>query len=276
MPELPEVEVTRLGIADHLAGARIASVEMHIAKLRNMVPEGLRELLVGQTIRSVQRRGKYLILTCSAGSLLLHLGMTGHLRLVPASVPPGPHDHFDLRLDSGLVLRLNDPRRFGSIHFTGSDPLQHQLLKKIGPEPLTDAFGPDYLYRLSRGRRVALQRFLMDSAVVAGIGNIYAAESLFRCRLHPDTPAGELTAAGCAALVSAIKETLAASIAAGRASMDFRKAEEKLAYFPQQLYVYGREGLPCRECGTAIRRGRLGNRSTFFCPQCQPEQRTAP
>ncbi|MBJ6800842.1 bifunctional DNA-formamidopyrimidine glycosylase/DNA-(apurinic or apyrimidinic site) lyase [Geomonas propionica] len=271
MPELPEVEVTRLGIQDHLTGARIASVDLRIPKLRNMVPEGLSDLLIGQTIRCVERRGKYLILTCAAGSLLLHLGMTGHLRLVPASIAPGPHDHFDLRLDSGLVLRLNDPRRFGSIHFTGTDPMQHQLLKKIGPEPLTDAFGADYLDRLSRGRKVALQRFLMDSAVVAGIGNIYAAESLFRCRVHPDTPAGELSRADCVALVAAIKETLSASIAAGRATMDFRKAEDKLAYFPQQLYVYGREGLPCRQCATAIRRGRLGNRSTFYCPQCQPE-----
>ncbi|QWV95412.1 bifunctional DNA-formamidopyrimidine glycosylase/DNA-(apurinic or apyrimidinic site) lyase [Geomonas oryzisoli] len=273
MPELPEVEVTRLGIKDHLAGARIASVELRIGKLRNMVPEGLSQLLAGQTVTSVERRGKYLILHFSAGSLLLHLGMTGHLRLVPASAAPGPHDHFDLRLASGLVLRLNDPRRFGSIHFTGSDPLQHRLLRNIGPEPLTGAFVPDYLYRLSRGRKVALQRFLMDSAVVAGIGNIYAAESLFRCRMHPDTPAGELTQADCAALVAAIKETLATSIATGHATMDFLKTEERLVYFPQQLYVYGRAGLPCRECGTPVTRGRLGNRSTFFCRQCQPEYR---
>ncbi|MBU5637520.1 bifunctional DNA-formamidopyrimidine glycosylase/DNA-(apurinic or apyrimidinic site) lyase [Geomonas sp. Red69] len=274
MPELPEVEVTRLGIKDHLTLARIASVELYIPKLRNMVPEGLSQLLAGQTVRSVERRGKYLILDCGAGSLLLHLGMTGHLRLVPASAAPGPHDHFDLRLDSGIVLRLNDPRRFGSIHFAGSNPLQHQLLRKIGPEPLTDAFAPEYLYRLSRGRKVALQRFLMDSAVVAGIGNIYAAESLFRCRLHPDTPAGELSSADCAALVAAIKETLATAIATGRSTMDFLKTEERLAYFPQQLYVYGRAGLPCRECGTPVRRGRLGNRSTFFCAECQPEHRS--
>ncbi|MBU5613975.1 bifunctional DNA-formamidopyrimidine glycosylase/DNA-(apurinic or apyrimidinic site) lyase [Geomonas azotofigens] len=269
MPELPEVEVTRLGITDHLTGASIASVEMRIVKLRHMVPERLSQLLAGQTIRAVQRRGKYLILDCGTGSLLLHLGMTGHLRLVPASTAPGPHDHFDLHLDSGLALRLNDPRRFGSIHFTASDPLQHQLLRKIGPEPLTDAFDADYLFRLSRGRKVALQRFLMDSAVVAGIGNIYAAESLFRCRMHPDTPAGELSAADCSKLVAAIKETLATSIATGRSSMDFQKAEEKLAYFPQQLYVYGRGGLPCRVCGAPVTRGRLGNRSTFFCAACQ-------
>ncbi|QXE91994.1 bifunctional DNA-formamidopyrimidine glycosylase/DNA-(apurinic or apyrimidinic site) lyase [Geomonas subterranea] len=269
MPELPEVEVTRLGIKDHLTGARIASIALHIPKLRNMVPEGLSEILAGQTIRSLERRGKYLILDCGSGALLLHLGMTGHLRLVPATSGRGPHDHFELLVDSGLALRLNDPRRFGSIHFTTSDPLQHPLLRKIGPEPLTTAFDAHYLYYASRRRTVALQRFLMDSAVVAGIGNIYAAESLFRCRLHPETAAGELPQAECAKVVAAIKETLAVSIATGRSSMDFLCAGEKLAYFPQQLYVYGREGLPCRECGAPIIRGRLGNRSTFFCAVCQ-------
>lgn len=269
MPELPEVEVTRLGIAGHLNGARIASVAIHSPKLRTMVPAGLAESLAGQTIRSVERRGKYLILTCSSGSLLLHLGMTGHLRLVPAASAPGPHDHFDLSLGSGLKLRLNDVRRFGSIHFTASDPMQHQLLCKIGPEPLTDSFTAEYLFRQSRNKKTALQRFLMDSAVVAGIGNIYAAESLFRSRMLPDTPAGSLSQSDCTRLVQCIKETLSASIAAGRASMDFCQAEERLAYFPQQLFVYGREGLPCRECHAPVRRGRLGNRSTFFCAACQ-------
>lgn len=269
MPELPEVEVTRLGITRALTGARVTAVSVHSGKLRALVPPALPQLMCGQTITSVQRRGKYLILGCSAGSLLLHLGMTGHLRLVPAATPPGPHDHFDLQMDSGLVLRLNDYRRFGSIHWTGDDPLRHQLLRKIGPEPLTDAFSADYLYRLSRNRKVAIQRFLMDSAVVAGIGNIYAAESLFRCRMLPDTLAGSLTQADCARLVDAVKETLSTSIAAGRSSMDFTRAEEKLAYFPQQLFAYGREGEHCRVCGGQIRRGRLGNRSTFFCPSCQ-------
>lgn len=269
MPELPEVEVTRLGITDQLTGARIAAVTVHSSKLRSQVPAGLHQLLAGQTILLVERRGKYLILTCPAGSLLLHLGMTGHLRLVPAAHRPGAHDHFDLLLDSGMTLRLNDVRRFGSIHWTGADPLQHKLLKGIGPEPLTAAFSGEYLYRRSRGRKIALQRFLMDSAVVAGIGNIYAAESLFRCRLLPDTLAGALSAEQCSLLAQTIKETLSDSIATGHASMDFQHAEEKLAYFPQQLYVYGREGKPCRECGAPIRRGRLGNRSTFFCPACQ-------
>lgn len=269
MPELPEVEVTRLGITSALTGARISAVSVRSAKLRAMVPAGLPQLLCGRTIASVQRRGKYLILECPNGCLLLHLGMTGHLRLVPAATAPGPHDHFDLVLDSGLVLRLNDYRRFGSIHWTSEPPLQHQLLRKIGPEPLTASFSTDYLYRLSRNRKVAIQRFIMDSAVVAGIGNIYAAESLFRCRMLPGTLAGSLSEAECARLVDAVKETLSVSIATGSSSMDFTRAGEKLAYFPQQLYVYGREGKTCRECGAPVQRGRLGNRSTFFCVHCQ-------
>lgn len=269
MPELPEVEVTRLGISGKLAGARISTALVHSAKLRSMVPEALPRLLAGQMIRSVERRGKYLILRCDAGSLLLHLGMTGHLRLVPAGTPPGAHDHFDLVLENGLVLRLNDVRRFGAIHWTPSDPLRHKLLQGIGPEPLTADFDADYLFRKSRGKKVALQRFLMDMAVVAGIGNIYAAESLFRCRIHPETPAGALTPEDAARLVSCIKETLSLSIATGHATMDFTVAEDRLAYFPQKLYVYGREGKPCRECGAPVQRGRLGNRSTFFCPACQ-------
>ena len=269
MPELPEVEVTRLGISDKLVGTRIAGVAIHSAKFRAMVPAGLAQLLTGQTIQSVMRRGKYLILTSPAGSLLLHLGMTGHLRLVSGGSEPGAHDHFDLLLGSGLMLRMNDVRRFGSLCWTSHDPLQHKLLKAIGPEPLTGALTGEYLFRKSRGKKVFLQRFLMDSAVVAGIGNIYAAESLFRCRILPETPAGALSLSDCSRLSEAIKETLASSIAAGHSTMDFTVAEEKLAYFPQKLYVYGREGKPCRECGCAIRRGRIGNRSTFFCPACQ-------
>ena len=269
MPELPEVEVTRLGISEHLVGATVAGVAVHSSKLRSLVPAGLATLLSGQQIRSVERRGKYLILSCPAGSLLLHLGMTGHLRILPSAGAAGPHDHFDLQLSSGATLRLNDVRRFGSIHWTSADPLQHKLLQGIGPEPLTGKLTGEYLYLRSRGRKVALQRFLMDSAVVAGIGNIYAAESLFRCRLLPDTPAGSLSRSNCLQLCGAIKETLSTSIATGRSTMDFSRVEEKPAYFPQSLYVYGREGKPCRECGGAIKRGRLGTRSTFFCPTCQ-------
>lgn len=269
MPELPEVEVTRLGISCHLVGDRVAGIAIRIPKLRSMVPAELGTLIAGQRIEKVERRGKYLILECQAGWLLLHLGMTGHLRVLPGDRKPGPHDHLDLLLHSGVVLRLNDPRRFGSVQWTTADPLQHRLLSGLGPEPLTDSFTGDYLYRRSRGKKVALQRFIMDGAVVAGVGNIYAAESLFRCRLHPETPAGALTPELCQRLAAAIKEVLAASIAAGRACMDFTSDSGRLAYYPQTLYVYGREHRPCRECGSTVVRGRLGNRSTFFCPGCQ-------
>jgi len=269
MPELPEVEVTRLGISRHLVGNTVASVAVHSAKLRSMVPPELAGLLTGQHIQSVQRRGKYLILSCKAGSLLLHLGMTGHLRILPGSRAPGPHDHLDILFDTGIILRLNDVRRFGSIHWTSADPLQHKLLSGIGPEPLTDAFSGDYLFQRSKGRKVAVQRFIMDSAVVAGVGNIYAAESLFRCGLLPTTLAGDLSLEACRKLAAAIKETLATSIATG-SSMDFSHDDGgKLAYFAQRLFVYDREGDPCRSCGGLIVRGRLGNRSTFFCPGCQ-------
>jgi len=269
MPELPEVEVTRLGISRHLVGTTIAGVSIHSAKLRSLVPQGLADHLAGQLVQAVERRGKYLILRCPAGSLLIHLGMTGHLRIVPAGRPAGPHDHLDILFSSGSILRLNDMRRFGSIHWTTGDPLHHKLLSKIGPEPLTEAFGGDYLYQKSRGRKVAVQPFLMDSAVLAGVGNIYAAESLFNSGLLPTTPAGALSRAACLRLAESIKEVLERSIAAGRATMDFYREEEKLVYFPQTLYVYDREGEPCRRCGTAIRRARFGNRSTFFCPNCQ-------
>jgi len=268
MPELPEVEVTRLGISGHLIGSKIAAVHIHSAKLRTMVPAELPRLLAGQTVAAVERRGKYLILRCQAGSLLLHLGMTGHLRVVEGARSAGPHDHFDIRFDSGYVLRLNDVRRFGSIHWTAADPFAHKLLSGIGPEPLTEAFNAEDLFSKTRGRKVAIQPFIMNAAVVAGVGNIYAAESLFRCQLHPATIAGHLSAADCARLAACIKETLAVSIATGR-SMDFVHEGGKLAYFPQTLLVYDREGEPCRSCGTPIERGRFGNRSTFFCPNCQ-------
>ena len=269
MPELPEVEVTRLGISRHLVGNTVVTVSVHSAKLRSMVPPGLATLLTGQTIQSVERRGKYLILRFPAGALLIHLGMTGHLRIVPGGRPAGPYDHFDIHLSSGITLRLNDVRRFGSIHWTTSNPLHHKLLSKIGPEPLTDVFTGEYLHQKSLGRKVAVQPFIMDSSVVAGVGNIYAAESLFQSGISPTTPTGCLSRADCLRLAEAIKEVLTVSIAAGRASMDFSSDEGKLAYFPQTLFVYGREGEPCRNCGAAVKRRRFGNRSTFFCPNCQ-------
>jgi formamidopyrimidine-DNA glycosylase len=269
MPELPEVEVTRLGIAGRIVGDTVATVSVHSPKLRSLVPPGLATTLAGQTVQAVERRGKYLILRFPQGSLLIHLGMTGHLRLVPAGRSAGPHDRLDIVFSSGIMLRLNDLRRFGSIHWTPSDPLEHELLAGIGPEPLTEVFTGEYLYRKSRGRKIAIQPFIMNSAVVAGVGNIYAAESLFHASLLPTTPAANLSPEDCQTLAESIKKVVATSVATGMAAMDFAREGEALAYFPQTLFVYGREGEPCRRCGEMIRRGRFGNRSTFFCPGCQ-------
>ncbi|GFO55124.1 formamidopyrimidine-DNA glycosylase [Geomonas sp. Red276] len=269
MPELPEVEVTRLGITDHLVGRAVAGFFVHGQKLGATIPAELAAQLTGQRIQAVERRGKYLILRFATGSLLVHLGMTGHLRVVPGQRNAGPHDTLDILLNSGQMLRLNDPRRFGSLHWTAADPFQHKLLASIGPEPLTSEFTGAYLFRRSRGKKVAVQPFIMDSSVVAGVGNIYAAESLFRCGILPTTPAGNLPESHCEELAASIRQTLTDSIAAGRSTMKFDKEEDKLVYFPQTLYVYGREGQPCRRCGDPVVRGRFGKRSTFFCPNCQ-------
>lgn len=269
MPELPEVEVTRLGIAGPLTGKKVTGIAVRSPKLRTMVPADLGPLLIGQIVQSVERRGKYLILRFPPGSLLVHLGMTGHLRIVRSGKEAGPHDHLDILFSGGMVLRLNDVRRFGSIHWTAADPFQHKLLAGIGPEPLTEAFNGEYLYQKSRAKKVAVQPFIMNSAVVAGVGNIYAAESLFHCGILPTTLAGALSHNDCLKLAASVKDVLSTSIATGRSAMEFSREEEKLAYFPQTLFVYGRDGEPCRKCGSAIRRGRFGNRSTFFCPNCQ-------
>ncbi|UFS70017.1 bifunctional DNA-formamidopyrimidine glycosylase/DNA-(apurinic or apyrimidinic site) lyase [Geomonas sp. RF6] len=269
MPELPEVEVTRLGIRHHVVGNAIQEISIHSPKLRSFVPPDLSDTLAGESVLALERRGKYLVFSFARGALLLHLGMTGHLRLVNGDRTPGKHDHVDILLSSGMKLRLNDVRLFGRVHWTASNPLQHPLLACIGPEPLTDGFTGAYLFGRTRRRRVAIQRFIMDAAVVAGVGNIYAAESLFASGILPTTIAADLSEAQCHTVVQKIKEVLATSIAVGSATMDFCAEEERLAYFPQELNVYDREGEPCRVCEDIIQRGRLGNRSTFFCGRCQ-------
>lgn len=269
MPELPEVEVTRLGISGALIGTLVAGITIRDLRLAALVPADIGERLIDERIRSIDRRGKYLLFSLGSGTLLVHLGMTGHLRLVPAQRPPGKHDLFDLTVHTGTTLRLNDTRHFGSIHWTEQDPKVHRLIAHLGPEPLTEAFCGDYLHRRSQGKTVAVQRFIMDAAIVAGVGNIYAAESLFRCGLLPTTPTGSLSGQTCERLVQAIREVLAASIVAGRSGMDFNSDQGRLAYYPLELMVYGRENQPCRSCQNPVQRGRLGNRSTYFCIRCQ-------
>ena len=268
MPELPEVEVTRRGLAAQLAGRTISRVEVREPRLRWPVP---REVLglAGRTVRAVHRRGKYLLVDCGDGHLILHLGMSGSLRLVPRGTPADKHDHFDLELGEQL-LRLRDPRRFGAVLWTSERVEAHPLLAHLGVEPLSRALDPARLHTLTRSHRSAIKLFLMDARRIVGVGNIYANESLYRAGINPLASAGRLSPERCARLSHAIKETLRAAIRAGGSSLrDFVGADGKQGYFQQRYWVYDRSGSPCRRCGAAIRRIVQGQRSTFFCPRCQ-------
>ena len=269
MPELPEVETTRRGIAPLLEGRRVTSVEIRERRLRWPIPDRLGERLPGNRLLKVERRGKYLLLRFHHGSLILHLGMSGSLRVLPSGTPPERHDHFDLVLGS-RCLRLRDPRRFGAVLWHPGDPLRHPLLEKLGPEPLAEAFSGEYLYQSSRGRRLAVKSFLMDSRVVVGVGNIYASEALFRAGIHPARSCGRISPARYARLAEAVKETLRAAIEQGGTTLqDFRQADGNPGYFAQELQVYGRRGSPCPKCGAPIRQRIVGQRSSFYCGRCQ-------
>ena len=269
MPELPEVEVTRRGLAPQLAGRRISGVSVREPRLRWPVPSAVLAL-AGRTVSAVRRRGKYLLVDCGDGHLILHLGMSGSLRVLDPATPLEPHDHYDLLLESGRCLRFNDPRRFGSLHWSEGDPADHPLLAALGPEPLTSAFNADYLARRARGRRVAIKQFLMDQRVVVGVGNIYASEALYRAGVHPRRAAGRVSGARLAALVEAIRAVLGAAIRAGGTTLrDYVGADGTPGYFRQRLYVYERAGRPCRRCRTPVRHLVQGQRSTYYCPRCQ-------
>ena len=243
---------------------------MYEPRLRYPLPRDLPRKVAGQRIVRVGRRAKYLLLELDSGTLLLHLGMSGNLRVVPAATPRLRHDHFDLLLDSGVALRFNDPRRFGSLIYTSGEPREHPLLERLGPEPFSAAFDADYLYRISRGRRVALKQLLMNSQLVVGVGNIYASEALFRARLRPGRAARSLTRADAARLVRAIRAVLRQAIRAGGTTLrDYLGADGAPGYFRQRLYVYERRGKPCRRCGTPVRAVTQGQRSTYYCPGCQ-------
>ena len=243
---------------------------MYEPRLRYPLPRDLPRKVAGQHIVRVGRRAKYLLLELDSGTLLLHLGMSGNLRVVPAATPRLRHDHFDLLLDSGVALRFNDPRRFGSLIYTSGEPREHPLLERLGPEPFSAAFDADYLYRITRGRRVALKQLLMNSQLVVGVGNIYASEALFRARLRPGRAARSLTRADAARLVRAIRAVLRQAIRAGGTTLrDYLGADGAPGYFRQRLYVYERRGKPCRRCGTPVRAVTQGQRSTYYCPGCQ-------
>jgi formamidopyrimidine-DNA glycosylase len=269
MPELPEVETTRRGIAPHLVGRTIERLVCRVPQLRWPLPEATVPL-AGQQVLAVERRAKYLLLRCSGGTLILHLGMSGHLHLVAATAPPLRHDHVDLVFTDGSALRFNDARRFGALLWTPDDPHRHPLLVELGPEPFAAEMDGAYLYGRSRGRKAAVKPFLMDQQVVVGVGNIYASEALFRAGIDPRRPAGSVSRARYERLAAAIREVLSAAIAAGGTTIrDFVDAGGKPGYFALQLKVYGREGAACPGCGRPIAQERLGGRSTYFCRKCQ-------
>ncbi len=270
MPELPEVETTRRGLGPHVRGRRIRALKVYERRLRWPLPAGLAAKLAGQRVLSTGRRGKYLLLNLGSGALIVHLGMSGNLRLVPAASPRVRHDHFDLVLDSGRALRFNDPRRFGSLLYVRGDPLAHRLLAHLGPEPFSRGFDAGYLWRITRGRRVAVKQLLMNSRLVVGVGNIYASEALFRARIRPQRAARSLTRPEAARLVRAVRAVLKAAIRAGGTTLrDYLRTDGSPGYFRQRLYVYERAGLPCRRCGTKLRAVSQGQRSTYYCPACQ-------
>ncbi|HZF17123.1 MAG TPA: bifunctional DNA-formamidopyrimidine glycosylase/DNA-(apurinic or apyrimidinic site) lyase [Steroidobacteraceae bacterium] len=270
MPELPEVETTRRGIETAVTGRRIRQLIVRDRRLRWPIATNLEIVLAGQQIRSVGRRAKYLLIHCERGALILHLGMSGSLRLLESAVPTIKHDHFDLLLDSGQSLRFNDPRRFGSLHWTDGDLKQHKLLQSVGPEPLGDDFDGRYIHQASRGRRVALKNFLMNGHVVVGVGNIYASESLYRAKIRPGRRASSLSRKESDRLARAVKSVLASAIRVGGTTLrDYVGADGKPGYFRQKLYVYERDRLPCRVCRAPIRKITQGQRSTYYCPSCQ-------
>lgn len=270
MPELPEVETTRRGIAPALEGATVREVIVRERRLRWALPRGFEAAVTGQRFHSVGRRAKYLLFNAEGGTLIAHLGMSGSFRVLAPSTPVLLHDHVDLVTSRDQVLRFNDPRRFGSLHWTAGDPAAHKLLCKLGPEPLSADFDADWLYKQSRSRRIAVKPFLMDQHVVVGVGNIYASESLFRAGISPGRAAGRISRVDAARLVEVIREVLGEAIGVGGTTLrDYVNTDGMPGYFRQQLFVYERAGEPCRVCGTAIRQRVQAQRSTYWCPTCQ-------
>lgn len=270
MPELPEVETTRRGLSPHLCGRRVVGVIVRDGRMRWPVLPNLGSLLAGQEIYAIERRGKYLLFRMEKGCAIAHLGMSGSLRIAAPDSPPRKHDHVDILLHDGACLRFHDPRRFGCLLWTEDDPLQHALLRDLGPEPLDGYFSGHYLRASSRNRETPVKHFIMDSRIVVGVGNIYANEALFRAGIHPRRAAGRISASRYERLAGSIKQTLSESIAQGGTTLrDFVNASGSPGYFQQILKVYGREGDSCCTCGSPIRCERLGQRATYFCPTCQ-------
>ena len=269
MPELPEVETTRRGLLPHVAGRRVEHVLLRRPDLRWPIPREVEELLPDQRIAGIRRRAKYLLLDTDVGSALLHLGMSGSLRVLPDDTPVRAHDHVDIALDSGRVLRFNDPRRFGCLLWQAPGET-HELLAGLGPEPLSGDFDGDYLFARSRGRSAPVKTFLMDQSVVVGVGNIYAAEALFIAGISPLREAGKVSRARYAALADAVKMILAHAIDRGGTTLrDFINPDGAPGYFEQELLAYGRGGEPCPRCGRALKQASIGQRASVWCGHCQ-------
>jgi formamidopyrimidine-DNA glycosylase len=269
MPELPEVETTRRGIEPFLKGQKIRSIVVRQPKLRWPVSEEL-SAIKNLKIDAVERRGKYLLIRTVKGTVMVHLGMSGSLRMVEKREPPLFHDHVDLLLSSGNMLRYTDPRRFGAWLWTDEPPGEHKLIEKLGPEPLTDVFDVETLWQKSRGKKCPIKTFIMDSHVVVGVGNIYANEALFQAGIHPKRLAGKISKKRYGRLVECIKDVLARAIEQGGTTLkDFVGGDGKPGYFKQELQVYGRGDMPCIVCDRPLHEIRIGQRSTVFCKVCQ-------
>ncbi len=295
MPELPEVETTLRGIAPHLQHQSVSDVVIRNPNLRWPIPDDLPQLLRGHTVRGLQRRAKYLLIQFDHGTLILHLGMSGSLRILPHGTPPEKHDHFDLVLGNGKLMRLRDPRRFGAVLWHEGDVFKHPLLAHLGPEPLTVGaasaakilrqqagsyniespgkqydFDADYLYNATRSRSAAIKLAIMDNRVVVGVGNIYANEALFRAGIRPQLAANKLSRPRCALLVQSIQEVLREAIQQGGSTLrDFIHSDGSSGYFQQHYFVYGRAGEACKRCGAPIKQIKQGQRSSFYCASCQ-------
>ncbi len=269
MPELPEVETTRRGIEPHIKGQKVSGITVRQRQLRWPIPTRLSSMITGKKIESVERRAKYLLLNFAHGTLIMHLGMSGSLRVLPVGTEPEKHDHFDLEFKK-ICLRLRDPRRFGAVLWTKDDPAKHKLLKHLGPEPLSEEFSGEYLHRLAQKRRAPVKSFIMDGRVVVGAGNIYANEALFMSGIHPKRPCNQVSLESFEILAGHIKEVLKAAIKQGGTTLrDFQHGDGQPGYFAQQLQVYGKAGEPCPNCGKTIMQERIGQRSAFFCSNCQ-------
>jgi formamidopyrimidine-DNA glycosylase len=270
MPELPEVETTKRGIAPHIEGKRVSRVQVRQGKLRWPVSPEIEQQLPGLIIHRVKRRAKYLLLETDQGTLIIHLGMSGSLRIVDAAVEPEKHEHIDIVLDDNRCLRYKDPRRFGCFLWSAGAIEEHKLIHHLGPEPLSDVFTIDDFYPKARNKKTPIKSFIMDGKVVVGVGNIYASEALFRSGIHPNRPATDISKARMTHLVSDIKTILSQAIEQGGTTLkDFVNSDGKPGYFQQTLNVYGRAKQPCSTCDTPIKQVTIGQRSTFYCPHCQ-------